>query len=786
MSQRKTTLMLAMLSIVILLVSPVSGQKTDIKVDGQDVRDLVTHMSTDNQLGRKPLTPEFFKLHEWAANKFKAWGLEPGGDDGSFFQAVPITGRRGTYSFNRGMPKLMINGREFFTKFGDFSIDSRSTTGKKIRGELVFVGYGISAPDKDLDEYANIDVRGKFVFVFKGSPNDARPARGFFSMGGSRSESETSEDWKAESQDSTKIKIAYEKGAAGILFYNPDPDSDPFARYRSAPVEKSFFTRDFIVVSNTNERIYQWIFWRDPQESSRGFERRMSQMRLEIKDKKSQSFATGIRAEITGFTKTTLYGEKFDNYKCRNVVAKLSGTDPMLRDECIVLGGHFDHLGLRNSQVYNGADDNASGSAVVMEVARMMKQANVKPKRTVYFCLWTGEELGLIGSRYWAKNPTDGVTMDKVVTNFNMDMVGLGDQIGAPGALNFPSIWEVIKKHQDEDIMEAVNASEGGPGGSDHSAFIELGIESMALMTRGGGGHPDYHDTGDDPEKMDKEILRKTAQFVLQGTMNLANESGSLVIKDRQHIYDGMRWNIATINPGIKVSGRWTVVDAKSKDDLTGLILDKVQEMKKPARPSPMRRFRRGMPRGKFNQGLSGPQVFNHDINDMLVAYTILGFGRIDVKGDDGKWLSKGLTDCGRRALAAMEDSSIVLNLVNPPKESFSDVLSSAKKSFLVSGMTHFDTDQISMMNEKNVLVAVDFDPEDVESSVSRLEDLKTRFGDRDNLILNLTSRKSLKEGKKALYRQLIERGWTKKEIYAIGGAGTSRGSLGNLSKLGK
>jgi len=768
------------------MVSSLSAQKTDIKVDGQDVWDLITTMSTDNQLGRMTLTPEFHKMHDWAANKFKSWGLEPGGENGTYFQAVPITGGRGTFAFSIGTPRMVINGREFFIKFGDFSIDSRSTTGKKIRGEIVFAGYGISAPDKGLDEYTNIDVRGKFVLVFKGSPNDAKPASGFFSMGGGRTESETEENWETESQDSTKIISAYAKGAAGILFFNPVTESDPFARYRRAPVKKSSFTRDFIVVSNINERIYHSIFWTDPEESSRGFERRMSQIRLDIKGKKAQSYTTGFRAEITGFTKTTLYGEAFGRDKCRNVIAKLSGTDPELKSEYVVLGGHFDHLGIRNAQVYNGADDNASGSAVVMEVAHLMKKANIRPKRTIYFCLWTGEELGLIGSRYWAKNPTDGVSMDRVITNFNMDMVGLGDQIGAPGALNFPSIWEVLKKHQDDDIIDVVRASEGGPGGSDHSAFIELGIESLALMTRGGGGHPDYHDTGDDPEKMDKEILRKTGQFVLQGTINVANEPGTLMISDRQQLYDGMRWNIVAINPESKINGRWTVLDAQAKPELTHLVLEKVREMKKPAQPSPMRRFRRGMSRAKFNTGLAGPHVFNHDIHDMLIAYSILNFGRIDVKGDDEKWFVNGLTDKGRKALAVMEDSSIVLNLINPSKETFADVLMAANKSFLVSGITHFESDQISVMNQKNILVAVDFNPNEVETCVMTLETMKTQFGDRDNFILNPTSRNQLNEAKKVLYRQLIEEGWTKNEIYAIGGAGVRRGSLGNLSQLGK
>ena len=150
--------------------------------------------------------------------------------------------------------------------------------------------------------------------------------------------------------------------------------------------------------------------------------------------------------------------------------------------------------------------------------------------------------MGLIGSEDWAKHPTDGVSLDNVVTNFNNDMVGLGDRIGAPGGLNFPTIWDVIMKHQEPDVVKNLETSTAGPGGSDYSAFIEQGIESLALMTAGGIGHPDYHDAGDDPAKIDPEMLRRNGQFVLQGIVNVANETAvNLLIPDRLHLYNGMR-----------------------------------------------------------------------------------------------------------------------------------------------------------------------------------------------------------------------------------------------------
>ncbi len=766
-------------AMILLLMTQVFAQKTAIQVDGQQIKDLIATMSTDAQMGRKPLTPEFAKLQVWAADKFKAWGLEPAGDNGTYFGAVPITGRRGTYAFTYGTPTMKVNGREFFTKYRDFSIDHRSVTHKVVKGGIVFVGYGISAPSKGLDEYAGVDVSGKFVFAYKGNPNDAKAERGFFGSGAKPIKA--TETWDIEAKDSTKILTAYEKGAAGIILYNPYPSPRSRFMFFREPVYASTFTRDFMIVSDVNERVYNWIFWTHPQESDRAFKRRMAEARLQIKQKKAQSFATQAKIEVRGFDNVDLYGEKFGNNTCRNVLAKITGTDPVLKNEYIVLGGHFDHLGVRNGQVYNGADDNASGSAVVMEVSRLMAQNNIRLKRTVIFGLWTGEELGLIGSTYWADHPTDGVTMDRVVTNFNMDMVAMGDKIGAPGALNFPSIWDVIKKDQNDNVISVVDASEGGPGGSDHSAFISRGIESMALMTRGGGGHPDYHDLGDDTEKAEPEILGKVGQFVLQATVNLGNAPESLIIPDRQYIFDGMRWNIAVVDPAIEAENSWKVLEAESRNELTAALIDKVAELKKPKENEPVMMFFRRGPRAPFQKGLAGPSVLDHDIDMLKVVSSVLEIGRMDVKGDDGTWFANGLTECGLKALKTMEDSDIVLHLSAPTSETLTAVLEAANKPFLISCANTLDDNQITLIQQKDVLVAVDFNPTDVNSCTAMLEDLKDRIGDRDNLVLNIRSAENLDKAKKALYRQLLDKGWAKEEIYALGGSGTRRGSLGNF-----
>jgi len=787
MKIKKNLLQLIIAGVLAGQVLTLSAQTTDVRVDGQKIYDLIKLMSRDESLGRKPLTPEFWELQDWAAEKFASWGLEPAGDNGTYFQAVPIESRRGgiAYSIAPGIPTLKIGGREFFSRYSDFTIDSRSAVNKKMKGEIIFAGYGISAPEKGLDEYVNIDVKGKFVFVFKGSPAKVEAPRLMFSSPVKEGKKADVEQWKTESTDSSKIYTAYNKGAAGIIFYNPETNDDPYARYRRrrSPLKKSDFTRDFMIVSNVDKKIVKWMFWTDDQVSSRAFDRKINKIRFRIKKGQAQSKKTGIKIEVKGFDEINYYGKQFGNGNCRNIIAMIPGTDPVLKKEYVIMGGHYDHLGVTNGQVYNGADDNATGSAVTMEIARLMKQHNIKLKRTVVFCLWTGEELGLIGSRYYTDNPTAGVSMDKVVTYFNMDMVGLGDRIGAPGALNFPTMWNIIKKDQLTDVIQAVDPETGGAGGSDHSGFITKGIEALALMTSGANGHPDYHDTGDDIDYIEPEILRKTGQFVLQGTINLGNEPESLIIPDRLDIFNATQWKIAMINPALKAEGSWSRLDAENKDELANLINEKIAELKKPADNKDPRAmyFRYYRSRSGFSKGLKGPVVFANDPVLLNIAKTALGFARLDVCGKDSLWFAAGLTECGRKGWKMAEANNLLITLNNPASDVLAAVLAYAEKPFLLTGMRELSGEAATAINKKSVVVTVDFNPADVAACFKQLDKLSKKFGDKDNILLNITSTEGLKEATVKLYMSLLKNGWTHEEIYAIGGAGANWRSKGNL-----
>jgi hypothetical protein len=769
---------------------------TPIKVDGRIIKNYIEFMAADDKQGRRSLTPGFEATAQWAANKFKEWGVKPAGDKGTYFQDVPIVQ---TGSFATGVPELTVDGRAFYVKDGDFTVDITSTPGAPVSGEVVFAGYGISAPSKGLDEYAGIDPHGKIVLVFKGSPKDAPAARGMFGV--APPAPADNEAWTAESEDQAKIATAYSKGAAAVLLFDPAklttvgmfgpvaPVPQPAARRRPAP-DSSPFTRPFLVVTDVNERVFRQVMHRDvAKESARGFSSRVEQVRRDIRAKKPRSSATGVQARIKGYDTIAFFSERLKNNVSHNVVGKVEGTDPKLKSQYVVIGGHLDHVGMTNGVVYPGADDDASGAATVMEMARLFaaNAGTIKPKRTIVFALWCGEELGLLGSEYYGDHPTDGVTMDAVVANFNNDMVGLGEGLGMPGALNFPAIFDVIMRNQDADVAKAVNASTAGPGGSDYSAFIVRGIEALALMTEGGVGHPDYHDAGDTTAKIDPEILRKNGQFVLQGAINVANETAvNLLVPDRQHLYDGMRLtplNLATAGA------------TGMRGGMGGAAV---------AAPGP-----------RFTIALTDTWAYGGNLALIDAAARLLGVGRVEVtpRGDTLWFTATEVTERGRAAVAEFERAGVVIVLKSPSPALIGSMLDAAKKPFIIDGFTDvLDGALAKKLNEKDALVTVEFDANAPAAVAARLDGLKKQIGDSDNVLLVAGSnsvappepvglkplQRKIDDAKQQMYLALIKAGWTKYEIYATVGVNPPRPAGeplqmpppqnrfgGNLKKLG-
>jgi len=205
------------------------------------------------------------------------------------------------------------------------------------------------------------------------------------------------------------------------------------------------------------------------------------------------------------------FNKKYDN--CRNIIALLPGKHPKLQHEIIAIGAHYDHVGYGQGKnrgpVHNGADDNASGTATVLELARYFSKPRNKPDRSLMFCFWDSEEQGLIGSKYWVEQPT--VELSRIVFKVNIDMIGRLDG----------ETLEVQGHRSGHGIKEPLNAANAKlgididyvfkmPANSDHWPFINKGIPGFMLHT---GLHPEYHKPGDDSETIDVEGLEQVGQL---------------------------------------------------------------------------------------------------------------------------------------------------------------------------------------------------------------------------------------------------------------------------------
>lgn len=719
MQKRSVSIKLFIVIIFIFsIAAPLAAQE---KPDGEVAKSYIAYLASDALQGRDTGTPGFEKAVQWVVEKFKIWGLKPSGNNGTFIQEFPFDYYKDEFEY----PELTINERKFYSEDRDFDA-LRYSGGGKIKGEVVFVGFGISAPDKGLDEYAGLDVKNKIVLTMHGCPgNDEQKWSGFYS-------------------DSAKVAAAISKGAIGVLIcanFGEEDRSPGFWRLQPGNYKQGF------LVFGVDERVVRFLLVKK-DETNRMFERRIrDQFESLDKELKPMSLATG---------KTAMMKVKVEYdpaRKGKNVLAMIKGIDPDVGSETIVLGAHLDHLGIEYGQVYNGADDNASGSAVVMEVARTMMINNIKPKRTILFACWGGEERGLLGSSYYAKHPI--IPVEKKVLNFNMDMVGLGEKLGFPGIYYAPRIWEIIKQNNSEATLEFIEPSRGGPGGSDHTPFITRGIPAFALMTTPWNGHPDYHQPGDDTEKISAELLGKVAQFVYDNALLIANYEGDLMIEDRLPIYVHKSANIINIHPipyedGLalldSLQNEWidiqfVEVALDSLKDPSVKLAEMVKSLAAAAEEesdisrmmgpmAPMFRSRRDKTTSVV--GLKGIENINADVANLRIAGK-LGAKFFVIDGVDGKWISQdeGLTKDGQKAIKELNNQKMLILLQNLPENAMVQILDASKHPVIIAGVKGVDSlsdSLIQKVNEKDALIALAFCPDKIDKLVERIEALKQRI----------------------------------------------------------
>ena len=461
------------------------------EITAKEIIGHISYLASDAMRGRASGSKEIFEAADYIKDEFKLFGLKPLFKN-SFLQEYSFisdvkASQNNSLSFN-------VDGTEIKLKYGeDFISAPFSGTGKS-KAKLVFAGYGISAPKLNYDDYKDLDVKGKIVIVMRSNPEYDNPHSQFDKFSSLRS----------------KAAIAKEKGATGIIFVNaPLPKDSPDDliqfKYDRAGGVKEFSVvhakRNFIdklfEAENLNFEQQQKMMKDSTKPASFEFKKSSAQIETEIKEVESKTV---------------------------NVCGYLEGNDPKLKDEYLVIGAHFDHLGMggdgslykgKDEQIHNGADDNASGTSGVLELAEKFASIKGQLKRSIIFVTFSGEELGLLGSNYFVNNPP--VPVEKMVTMLNLDMIGRlnpENALTVYGTGTSSKFKELLNKNNVDSFKLAFNDEGFGP--SDQSSFYGKAIPVLFFFT---GVHADYHRPTDDAELINSTGEEKIVKYVF----NIAN-----------------------------------------------------------------------------------------------------------------------------------------------------------------------------------------------------------------------------------------------------------------------
>jgi len=465
--------------LVILTLNPAPAQ---VKPDGRRAWNHVDYLASDAFKGRKSGTPEYRLAAHYVADKMKEYGLQPAGEKSGYFQEVlfkkwknfdPPT-RLEVHEPSR-IDLIPGRGADFIPLGG---------TGSGIsRGRLAFAGYGLRSKSPNWDDYADINVEGRIVLLIPGAPKFLEGLK------------------KRETTPEAKIKTALKLGAAGVLFMNV---GEGFGGRRAPAAAKKGVCPENFTVMSVYEKALDRIFY------SSGISWRDWVSRM-LREQKTHSRYLDIAVEME-----THYIE--EDRRAPNVLGMFPGRDPELKDEYIILGGHLDHLGTGvDGFVYNGADDNASSVGVLLELARVLHANDFQPARTVVFAAWAGEELGLVGSRWYVKHPL--FPLKRTVIYMNMDMVGTGDEdLFVGGMWEFSDCFDILKEALPERLRDRLRYRIDYRG-SDHSAFLPSGVTCISLrsgnpLTRElDDEHPEYHRPGDIHATILPERLEEAAEY---------------------------------------------------------------------------------------------------------------------------------------------------------------------------------------------------------------------------------------------------------------------------------
>ncbi len=457
------------------------------EISGASIMEYDKELCLPKYAGRLTGTKEYDMSAEWTISLLKKWGVKPAGDNGTYLQKFknPYTLVLDAGEVTLTNPVGSKNPRRYRYQ-EEYYPDATSDKGS-ITAEVVYVGYGITAPELGYDDYKDVDVKGKIVLFnpeIPVSPNQ---------------DAETFKKWRPYSFHDYKAKNAAAHGAAGILF-----------NYHLANPNNVFISG--LIKADIGDKITGDIL--------EGTGKNINDLLAEIrKNKKPASFSTGKIVTIK--INTEHHPEGIGS----NVVGILKGTDPKLKDEYLIIGAHLDHLGMCHLMM-PGANDNASACAVLLETAKAFNRLKEGFKRSIIFVLFGAEEQGVKGSEFYVANLK--IPKEKIAGFINLESVGRGESISAGSGKDFPKFYETFDKNNQKYVKRNMTASSNpniARPRQDAAHFLWAGIPTISFGVYGSPAlpYPTYHTTYDVPENLTPPVMEDLAKIVFLAAIDLCN-----------------------------------------------------------------------------------------------------------------------------------------------------------------------------------------------------------------------------------------------------------------------
>lgn len=414
------------------------------------------------------------------------------------------------------------SGIEIFKSNGIYSFPG-SAKNDTINAKVVFAGYGFVNDKTGYNDYDGIEVKDKIVLIMTRNRDIA-------------SENKTVEE--NTELEMSKLGRLIMSGAKAIILVSDPLNSNTkwFEMVKEYSAEGTNFLEGGESMQIPGNIIFASTEIADAILKESG--KSLKEIQKQINDS-----GKPISFELENITAEILISKKTESVEGKNIIAVVEGSDPVLKNECVILTAHYDHVGInRNGEIYNGADDNGSGTVSLLEIAEAFSQKEKKPRRSIVFAWFSAEEKGLIGSEYYCKNPA--FPLEKTIANINLDMVGrsaekeIGPVTDSEKSLAGPNGIYLITDDKNSELSEISNIicaelhlvpsdelSEEFMNGSDHFNFHKKGIPVLGITT---GLHEDYHQPTDDTDKIDYLKMKRIADFTFLVANKIANLKTSI------------------------------------------------------------------------------------------------------------------------------------------------------------------------------------------------------------------------------------------------------------------